>query len=1208
MTSKSPFPPLGLASLITWAFVLPSLTHAQVVINEIHYDPEPKTEHVEFIELFNAGEEAVDLSGWQFNNGISYTFAEGVTLEPGAYLVITENKTHFDKKFGSLFVAGTPAFDQWEDGTLDNDGEAVALVDDEGELVDRVDYQATFPWPIAANGDGVSMELIHPSLDNDLGGSWRSAMEAPTPHKPNSVFAENAGPQVRQVNHRPKMPTTSEDVVISAKVTDPDNVATVELRYQVVTPGNYIQSLLAKPSNLWRSRPLDPREPNPEFEDPANWQTVEMFDLGEGGDETAEDGIYAVTLPDRHDNRTLVRYRIVATDGAGESVRVPYADDESRNFAYFVYDGVPAYEANQETVHPDGTPYTHPVEVMTSLPVYFLLTDENEFNQCIAYNAGDQVGRDNYDARSAFNWSGTFVYDGVVYDHIKYRLRQRNDRYGGNGKRSMRFRFNRGYHAQFHDHWGNPYPTKWRTLNSGKLNASRGGYNYGINEFINHELWNLVGVPAPRQHWYHFRVIKDRNEVPQGTIFGPNREAQWTGDFFGMFLAIEDYDSRFLDAHNLPDGNLYKLISGRLDGKDVQRVQGKFSVDDGSDYSNILLETRPNKDTEWLNRYINYDHYHRYHAIIEAVRHFDVQPNLAEHLKNRSFYFSPPTEEHPLGLLHTLPWDSETSWGPNWNGGVDYVRQALAADREDRTLLQTGYKNTVREVRDLIWQPDQIDTFLDRIADKLEPFSLAERDRWLGGPREAGSESIPDDIREWVEGMKEYAWEGGSWVGGDGPTTRESKDSGISGREGRDDYLDWLAEDKSAPAKPTLTYTGPEGFPVDGLTFQTTAYSSGTLFTPGEPFAAQEWRLAEVTNPDAPDYDPNEPFLWEWNALWESGPLTEFQDTFTLPAETVRAGRTYRVRVRFTDVVERTSNWSGPIEFLATGPAALTALQEHLRLSEIMYHPAAPSAEEEAAGFRESDFEYVELSNVGEAPLDLRNVRFTKGIDFDFSGSAVETLAPGESVLVVAHLDAFAMRYGGGLPVAGAFGESDEGRLANEGERLKLSYGGGTPIIEFSYDDTDPWPTAADGEGPSLVLASPETPGDLNLGDQWAASAEAGGNPGSLEGGGNGGNPDGDSDQDGMSDAAEALAGTDPHDPLSVLKILHIDREPDAVAVTWTSVSDRSYVLEFSQDLASPSWETVTELDALAGPETTSRDTLPTRIERGSGYYRVRVR
>ncbi|MEM7393544.1 MAG: hypothetical protein AAF492_14460, partial [Verrucomicrobiota bacterium] len=58
-------------------------------------------------------------------------------------------------------------------GRLSNDGEEIELRDAENDVVDEVDYQRGFPWPVCP--DGASMELIHPSLDNDLGGSWRSS-------------------------------------------------------------------------------------------------------------------------------------------------------------------------------------------------------------------------------------------------------------------------------------------------------------------------------------------------------------------------------------------------------------------------------------------------------------------------------------------------------------------------------------------------------------------------------------------------------------------------------------------------------------------------------------------------------------------------------------------------------------------------------------------------------------------------------------------------------------------------------------------------------------------------------------------------------------------------------------------------------------------------------------------------------------------------
>src|SRR5262249_23507454 len=60
---------------------------SEVVINEIHYDPDVKTELVEFVELYNPGSAAVDLSGASFTKGIDYTFAPGTVLAPGGYVV-----------------------------------------------------------------------------------------------------------------------------------------------------------------------------------------------------------------------------------------------------------------------------------------------------------------------------------------------------------------------------------------------------------------------------------------------------------------------------------------------------------------------------------------------------------------------------------------------------------------------------------------------------------------------------------------------------------------------------------------------------------------------------------------------------------------------------------------------------------------------------------------------------------------------------------------------------------------------------------------------------------------------------------------------------------------------------------------------------------------------------------------------------------------
>jgi len=139
-----------------------------VVINEIHHNPDVKTELVEFIELYNRGAAAVDISGWRFSDGVDFTFPSGATVPPGGYAVVAENTNHFWVKFG--FMPHGPYL-----GKLSNEGERIVLLNTAGQDMDEVTYKLGFPWPTVGDAPGDSIELLNPSMDNGLGGSWRSS-------------------------------------------------------------------------------------------------------------------------------------------------------------------------------------------------------------------------------------------------------------------------------------------------------------------------------------------------------------------------------------------------------------------------------------------------------------------------------------------------------------------------------------------------------------------------------------------------------------------------------------------------------------------------------------------------------------------------------------------------------------------------------------------------------------------------------------------------------------------------------------------------------------------------------------------------------------------------------------------------------------------------------------------------------------------------
>ncbi|MDP7494829.1 MAG: hypothetical protein QGI77_00270, partial [Roseibacillus sp.] len=301
------------------------------------------------------------------------------------------------------------------------------------------------------------------------------------------------------------------------------------------------------------------------------------------------------------------------------------------------------------------------------------------------------------------------------------------------------------------------------------------------------------------------------------------------------------------------------------------------------------------------------------------------------------------------------------------------------------------------------------------------------------------------------------------------------------------------AVDNAIPDRPAITYTGPAGFPADALTFQSSSFSDPQG---GRTFGSMEWRVGEIRNPSTPNYVEGDRYIYEIETYYQSARLTPFQSQFTFPTVEVRPGRTYRARVRHIDTSGRASDWSNPVEFTATTPD-LDPWTDNLMVTEVQYNPLPASADEIGAGFVTSDFEFIEIQNISSTlTLDLAEIRFTKGIDFDFANGVITSLAPGAYALVVRNQDAFESRYGAGLPVAGSYGPDN---LSNGGENVKLSFGAGATIQEFHYLDVAPWPSSPDGTGVSLALVNPAAAPDHADPFNWRASVTVGGSPGEAE-------------------------------------------------------------------------------------------------------------
>ena len=1046
-----------------------------IVINEIHSDPTNPVDLVEFIELHNTSDIPLDVSGWTIRNAVDFTFPAGSSVPANGYLVAGQDPGQIQAKLNVASVG------PWV-GRLANSGDTVELWTNAGNLIDEVDYQLSFPWP--TTGDGPSIQLVNPEFENDIGGSWRSA--EPTPGAVNSVFSTNVPPSARQVEHVPKQPKSGEPVVVTTKVTDPDGVQSVVLSYQEVNPGDYISI-------------TDPR-----FQ--TSWTDLAMVDDGTGGDETAADGIYTVTIPGNlQTHRRLMRYRISSTDTLGASQLVPYADDLQPNFAYYVYDGVPEWTGAAEPGSTDEVTYSS--ELLNSIPVYQLITTRLSHLDSQYLPGAERRG--GYSG-SDYLWEGTMVYDGEIYDHIHYRARGGVWRYAM-GKNMWKFDFNRGHRFQARDDYGKKYSTTWDKLNFSAI-IQQGNFRHrgeqGLFESVGFKLFNKAGTEAPNTHYVHFRIVADESETG---------EDQYSGDFQGMYLAIEQPDGNFLDEHDLPDGNFYKIEGNRPEST---VNQGPYQVDDASDGRDFIrtFTGRNRPDVETWRETVDLEKYYTYQAISQGIHHYDTAFG-----KNFYYYNNPET-----GKWEIHPWDLDLTWADNmfgnenheWNTQIakndDFNDYQLQANIDLNNRLNHEYQNSTREILDLLFNVEQTGMMIDEMASFVytpgqASFVDADRAMWDHNPAIANSrynnsskngqswryysEADSKDYAGMIQILKDYV-------------------------ETRTDFINRriLTNEENIPHTPTVTYAGPANFPVNGLTFTTSDFSSPI----DAAFTAMEWRIAEITDTTDPNYDPYavSKRKYEIDAEWESGELDVFNSTIEIPGDRIDPGKTYRVRVRMKDNDNHWSHWSAPAQFVA-GSATPTSVLDSLRVSEVHFNPAAPSNSELAAGFTDNDdFEFIELTNIGNETIDLSGVAFdevdiegdNQGIEFSFSDGAITTLAPNQTVLVVENADAFEFRYGDALPVAGQY----SGKLSNGGEAIGL-YAFGTEVQQFAY--ADDWYPATDGTGFSLEVVN--TNGALaswSTKEGWRASGAVGGSPGTTD---SSGPIPGDSNMDGIFNSSD---------------------------------------------------------------------------------------
>lgn len=173
-------------------------TFNELIVTEIMADPEPVVglPNSEYLELYNASDRLISLSGLTLKDNTSETLLPRVTLRPATYLLIAPNATLGEfQSSNKVGISGWPS--------LNNTGEYISIWNGES-LVFEITYEDDWHAEAEQKSGGYSLEMK--DLTNPCGGylNWGSSRNTlgGTPGLPNSnqkSIPDNFGPNLTEV-------------------------------------------------------------------------------------------------------------------------------------------------------------------------------------------------------------------------------------------------------------------------------------------------------------------------------------------------------------------------------------------------------------------------------------------------------------------------------------------------------------------------------------------------------------------------------------------------------------------------------------------------------------------------------------------------------------------------------------------------------------------------------------------------------------------------------------------------------------------------------------------------------------------------------------------------------------------------------------------------------------------------------------------------
>jgi hypothetical protein len=152
-----------------------------ITISEIHYKNGISETTSDWVELYNAGDTAVCLSGWHITDkdtANKFFFKATDIIKPNARLVVVRNTSTFNQRYPEITDYTGPFHFK-----LSSPIDGIKLINKQNKTIVEVNYSDLYPWPLNGYQDGRTLELRSPTGNLSDPSNWFAGCKGGSPGK-----------------------------------------------------------------------------------------------------------------------------------------------------------------------------------------------------------------------------------------------------------------------------------------------------------------------------------------------------------------------------------------------------------------------------------------------------------------------------------------------------------------------------------------------------------------------------------------------------------------------------------------------------------------------------------------------------------------------------------------------------------------------------------------------------------------------------------------------------------------------------------------------------------------------------------------------------------------------------------------------------------------------------------------------------------------